>query len=133
MTSSNTPHDQGLALRHAMFGAEFTDRQIAEASDFVRPIQDLVTRQCFGEVWTRPGLDRRTRSLLTIAMLIGMGRSHELRTHVKGAISNGVSIEELGETMRHAAVYCGVPAAVDATYNADAALREIGAAAEGPR
>ena len=127
MTSSNTHYDQGLALRHAMFGAEFTDRQIADASDFVRPIQDLVTQQCFGEVWTRPGLDRRTRSLLTIAMLIGLGRSHELRTHVKGAISNGVSKEEIREILLHAMLYVGLPAASDSWRQATAALKEIGA------
>lgn len=119
-------YDAGLAIRHAMFGADFTDTQIAQASSFVRPIQDVVTEQCFGEVWTRPGLDRKTRSLLTIAMLIGLGRSHELRTHVKGAVSNGATLDELRELMRHASIYCGVPAAVDATYNADAALRELG-------
>jgi len=130
VSDSNPVYDAGLAIRHAMFGAEFTDKQIADASDFVRPIQDVVTQQCFGEVWSRPGLDRRLRSLLTIALLIGMGRSHELRWHIKGALANGVTVEELRELMRHAAVYCGVPAAVDATYTADAALREFGAEAK---
>jgi 4-carboxymuconolactone decarboxylase len=76
-----------------------------------------------------PGLDRKTRSMLTIAMLIGLGRSHELKIHVKGALSNGVTETELSELLRHAAVYCGVPAAVDAFINADAALREVATAA----
>lgn len=118
-------YQTGLAIRHAMFGAEVTDQQIAKASEFVRPIQDVVTQQCFGEVWSRPGLDRKTRSLATICMLIGLGRSNELRTHVKGAITNGVTILELKELMHHATIYCGVPAAVDATYNTDVALREL--------
>ncbi|EWC42452.1 4-carboxymuconolactone decarboxylase [Pseudomonas stutzeri] len=123
---SEKTYDSGLAIRHAMFGEEVTDRQIADASPFTRPIQDLVTEQCFGEVWSRPGLDRKTRSLATLCMLIGMGRSHELAIHVKGAVANGVTAQELSELMRHAAVYCGVPAAVGAAYTTDAALRELG-------
>lgn len=126
MTSSK--YDTGLAIRHDMFGAEVTDRQIREASPFLRAMQDMVTENCFGEVWSRPGLDRKTRSMLTIAMLIGLGRSHELRIHVKGALSNGVTEAELSELLRHAAVYCGVPASVDAFINTDAALREAAAA-----
>lgn len=117
-------YQAGLAIRHDMFGAGVTDSQINAASPFLRQMQDIVTENCFGEVWTRPGLDRRTRSLLTIAMLIGLGRSHEIRIHVKGALSNGATEEELGELLRHAAVYCGVPAAVDAFINTDAVLRE---------
>lgn len=127
--TTNT-YDAGLAIRHAMFGADVTDRQIAEASPFVRPVQDLVTEQCFGEVWSRPGLDRKTRSLATLCMLIGMGRSHELAIHVKGAVANGVTAQELSELIRHAAVYCGVPAAVGAAYTTDAALRELGVSLE---
>jgi 4-carboxymuconolactone decarboxylase len=126
---TNPKYDNGLAIRHAMFGPEVTDRQIREASAFLRPMQDMVTENCFGEVWSRPGLDRKTRSMLTIAMLIGLGRSHELKIHVKGALSNGVTETELSELLRHAAVYCGVPAAVDAFINADAALREVATAA----
>jgi len=117
-------YQAGLAIRHSMFGVDVTNRQIDEASPFLRQMQDIVTENCFGEVWTRPALDRRTRSLLTIAMLIGLGRSHEIRIHVKGALSNGATEDELGELLRHAAVYCGVPAAVDAFINTDAVLRE---------
>ncbi len=120
----SSKYQAGLAIRHDMFGADATNRQIDGASAFLRQMQDLVTENCFGEVWTRPGLDRRTRSLLTIAMLIGLGRSHEIRIHVKGALSNGVSEDELSELLRHAAVYCGIPAAVDAFINTDAVLRE---------
>lgn len=123
----NDTYQTGLGIRHQMFGAEVTDRQIEDANAFMRPVQDWVTEKCFGEVWSRPGLDRKTRSMLTLAMLIGMGRSHELRIHVKGAVSNGVTVEELKELVRHAAIYCGVPASVDAALNSDAALREIGA------
>ena len=130
---NDNPYDTGLAIRHEIFGAEVTNRQIEGASPFLRPMQDMVTADCFGKVWARPGLDRKTRSMLTIAMLIGMGRSHELRIHVKGAISNGVSVDELGEILRHAAVYCGVPASVDAWLNPDAALRECGESSAEPQ
>lgn len=123
---SHDSYEQGLAIRHAMFGQDFTDKQIAAASAFVRPLQDLVTRECFGDVWSRPGLDHKARSMATLSMLIALGRGAELRTHVKGAIANGVSVRELSELMRHAALYCGIPMAVDATYNTDAALRELG-------
>ena len=116
----------GFPSRRDVLGADYVDKSVAAADDFTAPFQKLLTEWCWGDTWTRPGLDRKTRSLLTIAMLIGLGRSHELRTHVKGAVSNGATLDELRELMRHASIYCGVPAAVDATYNADAALRELG-------
>ncbi len=124
-------YEAGLKIRYEMFGKEVTDQQIAATSSFLRPMQDMVTHDCFGTVWTQPEFDRRTRSLITLAMMIGMGRSHELRIHVKGAISNGVTVEELGALMRHAAIYCGVPAAVDAWANTDATLRELGLVKDG--
>lgn len=119
-------HAAGLALRHQIFGADATDAQIAKASPFLRPMQDMVTADCFGQVWTQPGLDLRQRSLATISMLIALGRAHELRIHVRGAIQNGVSVEELSALMRHAALYCGIPAAVDAWVNTDATLQDLG-------
>lgn len=124
---STSPHyDAGLALRHEIFGQAVTDAQIAKASDFLRPAQDMVTADCFGQVWTQPGLDRKQRSMATISMLIALGRAHELRIHVRGALNNGVTVEELGALMRHAALYCGIPAAIDAWINTDATLQELG-------
>src|SRR5690606_23998039 len=125
------PYEVGLGIRYEMFGKDVTDHHIEATSEFLRPMQDMVTRDCFGTVWAQPGLDRRMRSFATVAMLIGLGRSHELRIHVKGAISNGVTVEELGALMRHAAIYCGVPAAVDAWANTDATLRELGLVKDG--
>lgn len=86
----------------------------------------MVTADCFGQVWTQPGLDRKQRSMATISMLIALGRAHELRIHVRGALNNGVTVEELGALMRHAALYCGIPAAIDAWVNTDATLQELG-------
>jgi 4-carboxymuconolactone decarboxylase len=88
----------------------------------------MVTRYCFGEVWTRDQLPRAQRSMITIAMLIALGRAHEIRVHVKGALTNGVTKEEISEIIMHSAIYCGVPAAVDAYRNASAMLEELGLA-----
>jgi 4-carboxymuconolactone decarboxylase len=88
----------------------------------------MVTRYCFGEVWTREGLPRAQRSMITIAMLIALGRPHEIRVHVKGAIANGVTRQEISEIIMHSAIYCGVPAAVDGYRQASAMLEELGVA-----
>lgn len=115
MSDTGEAFDAGLALRRAMFGPGGADEALAQASDFSRPLQEIVTRFCFGEVWQRPGLERRTRSLLTIAMLIAAGRMAQLPAHVRGALANGVTPEELREVILHALLYCGIPAAVEAT------------------
>ena len=115
MSDAGEAFDQGLALRRAMFGPGGADEALAQASDFSRPLQEIVTRFCFGEVWKRPGLERRTRSLLTIAMLIAAGRMAQLPAHVRGALANGVTPEELREVVLHALLYCGIPAAVEAS------------------
>jgi 4-carboxymuconolactone decarboxylase len=117
----------GLDVRRAMFGPAGADAQIEAATDFLKPMQDLVTRYCFGDVWTRPGLPRKTRSLLTLSMLVVLGRPNQLKVHVRGALANGATEEEIRETLLHAMIYAGVPASVDAFLNAAEVLREVGA------
>src|SRR5271168_3131740 len=122
MSDNNSAFETGLALRRDMFGAAGADQAIEAASDFGRPLQEMVTRYCFGEVWQRPGLDRKTRSLLTLAMLIANGRFTQFAAHVRGAIANGVSELELRELILHSQLYCGIPAAVEATAICEAIL-----------
>ena len=116
----------GVQVRRDMFGAQLTDSQIAGANRFTRPMQDVVSKYCFGETWTRDGLSRRDRSLVTLSVLCAMGRSQELKTHVTGALSNGVTPLEIREILLHAMVYCGVPLGVDAFRNAAEVLAQQG-------
>jgi 4-carboxymuconolactone decarboxylase len=124
--------DAGLRTRREVLGAEHVDRSLAQASDFARPLQELVTEYCWGAVWSRPGLDRRTRSLLNLAMLTALNRRHELEIHVRGALTNGATEEEIRETLLQTAIYCGVPAGMDAVRTAEAVLRELELAEEQP-
>ncbi|HVO08411.1 MAG TPA: 4-carboxymuconolactone decarboxylase [Burkholderiaceae bacterium] len=119
--------DQGLATRREVLGAEYVDAAIQSADDFNRPMQELVTQYCWGDVWNRPGLDRRTRSLLNLAMLTALNRPHELKLHVRGALRNGVTKDEIREVFLQAAIYCGVPAAIDSFRNAREVFKESGA------
>jgi 4-carboxymuconolactone decarboxylase len=121
-----TKFEVGLQTRREVLGAEHVDRSLSEATDFARPMQEFVTEYCWGAVWSRPGLDRKVRSLLNIAMLTALGRRHELEVHVRGAITNGVSVTEIQEAILQTAVYCGVPAAMEATRTAEAALTALG-------
>ncbi|AJP56557.1 4-carboxymuconolactone decarboxylase [Pandoraea vervacti] len=105
--------DKGLKTRREVLGSEYVDKSIASADAFNRPMQELVTEYCWGEIWNRPGLDRRTRSLLNLGMLTVMNRPHELKLHVRGALTNGVTKEEIAEVFLQAAIYAGVPAAID--------------------
>jgi 4-carboxymuconolactone decarboxylase len=116
----------GLDMRRAMFGPGGADDQIVAADDFTWPMQDFVTRYCFGETWTRSELPPSTRSLLTLAMLVAYGRPNELRVHVQGAVANGVTPEEIREVMLQAMIYCGVPRAVEGFRVAADTLREMG-------
>jgi 4-carboxymuconolactone decarboxylase len=120
-------YEKGLAIRKAVLGAEYVDKAIAGADDFTRPIQELVTKYCWGEVWGRETLSRRDRSLLNIAMISALNRPHELKLHVKGALTNGVSRDEIREVLMQVAIYCGVPAAVDSTRIAKEAFGEVDA------
>jgi 4-carboxymuconolactone decarboxylase len=114
--------ERGLEVRREVLGAEHVDRSLAAASEFMRPMQELVTDYCWGAVWARPGLDRRTRSLINLAMLTALGSGHELEVHVRGAVTNGATETEIRETLLQAAVYCGVPAAMEAFRRAEAVL-----------
>jgi len=117
-------YEAGLRVRREVLGAEHVDRSLAHASDFSRPMQELVTEYCWGTIWARPGLARRERSLINLAMLTALNRSHELRVHVRGAIANGCTRQEIQETLLQAAIYCGVPAAMEAFRVADSVLEE---------
>ena len=119
--------DKGFEIRKSVLGAEFVEKSFASADDFNRPMQELVTEYCWGAVWGRETLDRKTRSMLNLAMLASLNRPHELKMHVKGAIRNGVTKDEIREVLLQVAIYAGVPAGVDAFRNAREALQEIGA------
>ncbi len=112
MTTS--PFDKGLATRKQVMGEDFVANALAGMTDFTRPIQEHITAKAWGDVWQRPGLDLKTRSLITVAMLTALGKQHELKGHLRGALNNGATPAELQEVLLHAAVYCGVPTAVDA-------------------
>jgi 4-carboxymuconolactone decarboxylase len=119
--------DKGLQTRREVLGADYVDAALRTADDLSRPLQELVTQYCWGEVWNRPGLDRRTRSLLNLAMLTALNRPHELKLHVRGALNNGVTKEEIREILLQAAIYCGAPAAIDALRTVREALEKPGA------
>jgi 4-carboxymuconolactone decarboxylase len=114
-----TPYENGLATRKAVMGEDFVAAAFANATAFTAPIQEHITRAAWGDVWQRPGLDLKTRSLITIAMLTALGKQHELKGHVRGALNNGASVEEIQEVLLHATIYCGVPAAVEAFRTAN--------------
>ena len=117
--------EKGLKMRRAVLGAEYVDKSIASADDFNMPMQELVTSYCWGEIWNRPGLPPKTRSLLNLAMLTALNHPHELKLHVRGALNNGVSREEIMEVFLQTAIYCGVPAAIDAFRNAREVFAEV--------
>jgi 4-carboxymuconolactone decarboxylase len=122
--SHEATYQRGIQNRREVLGSEHVDRSLAQVSDFARPIQELVTEYVWGTVWSREGLPRRTRSLLNIAMLTALNRSHELGIHVRGALNNGVTVEEIQEALLQAAVYAGVPAALESFRVAEAVLKE---------
>lgn len=131
MPDDDTYYAEGLRIRKEVLGAEHVERSLARADDFTRPLQDLVTASCWGRVWGREELPRATRSLLNIAMLTALNRPHELKLHVAGALRNGCSAEEVREVLLQAAIYCGVPAALDATRVAAEAIAAYQAAQRG--
>ncbi len=127
--TSREHFDAGLAVRRAVLGDAYVDRSLAAMDDFTRELQELVTEYCWGRVWTREELPRPTRSLLNLAMMTALNRPHELAIHVRGAVRNGVSREEIREVLLQAAIYCGVPAALDAFRVARQVLEELDAEA----
>jgi 4-carboxymuconolactone decarboxylase len=123
-------YQEGMKVRRAVLGDEHVDRSIAATTDFNREFQDFITRNAWGEIWTRPGLPRHTRSLLTLAMMVALNRGDEFRMHVKAAFNNGVTREQIKEVLLQSAVYCGVPAANSAFHMVAEVFREIDGAAK---
>jgi 4-carboxymuconolactone decarboxylase len=117
--------DKGLKVRREVLGEAYVDNALKNADDFSRPMQELVTQMAWGEIWTRPGLDRRTRSFMNLAMITALNRPHELKLHVGGALRNGVTRDEIKEVFLQVAIYCGVPAGVDSFRIAREAFAEI--------
>ncbi len=117
--------DKGMAIRRAVLGDAYVDRAVANMNDFNKPLQELVTQYCWGEVWGREGLSKRDRSLLNLGMISILNRGHELKAHVRGALNNGLSKDEIREVLLQVAIYGGVPAAVDSFRLANEAFKEI--------
>jgi 4-carboxymuconolactone decarboxylase len=118
--------EKGLKTRREVLGAEYVDASIKNADSFNMPMQELVTEYCWNEIWNRPGLDRRTRSIINLSMITALNRPHELKLHVRGAINNGLTKDDIREVLLQTAIYCGVPAAIDAFRCAREAFKEMG-------
>lgn len=119
-------YDKGLKNRREVLGAEYVDNAIKNADDFTRPLQELVTEYCWGAIWDRPGLDRRTRSIVNLSMITALNRPHELKLHVAGALNNGLTKPEIMEILLQTAIYCGLPASIDAFRVAREVFKERG-------
>src|SRR5215469_16801449 len=119
--------DKGLQVRREVLGTEYVDGSLAKADDFMMAFQDITTEWCWGYTWDRPGLDRKTRSMLNLAMLTALGKPAELKLHVRGALTNGVTVEEIKEVLVHATAYCGIPSGLEAFRAAHETLLAEGA------
>ncbi len=119
-------HDKGLAVRRAVLGDAHVDRALTRKNAFNAEFQELITRYAWGEIWTRTGLPRHTRSLLTIAVLVALNRNDEFRLHVRAAFNNGVTRDQIKEVLLHCAIYCGVPAANSAFHMAEEVFAQMG-------
>ena len=117
-TSASKDFEKGLATRKQVMGEDFVANAFANATEFTMPMQEYITRNAWGDVWQRPGLDMKTRSLVTVALLAALGKQHELKGHVRGALNNGATVQEIQEVLLHTSIYCGVPTAVDAFRSA---------------
>jgi 4-carboxymuconolactone decarboxylase len=130
VTSSDADrHAQGMQVRRAVLGDAHVDRAVAGTSEFTAPFQDFITRYAWGDIWSRDGLDRRTRSVITLTVLTALGHENELAMHVRAAVRNGLSADEIGEVLLHTAIYAGVPAANTAFAIAQRVLGELAAEA----
>ena len=118
--------EAGLAVRREVLGREYVDKSFAEADDFSRPIQELSTEYCWGEIWTKPDLPRKTRSLINIGMISALNRPHELKLHIRAALRNGCSKEEIRAVLMQVAIYCGIPAGIDGFRIAKEVIKEEG-------
>lgn len=121
-------YDKGLKIRREVVGDKYVDASLKAQDDFNRPMQELVTQFCWGEVWSRPGIDRRSRSILNLGMIAALNRPEELALHVRGALNNGLTRDEIGECLLQVAVYCGMPAGLGAFKVAREVFKEIDAA-----
>ncbi|MFN4309737.1 MAG: carboxymuconolactone decarboxylase family protein [Ferrovibrio sp.] len=119
--------EAGLKVRREVLGREYVDASLANANEFMMAFQHITTEWCWGYGWDRPGLDRKTRSMLNLAMLTALNRAPEIKLHVRGALNNGVSVDEIKEVLLHATIYCGIPAGLDAFKAANEVLQEAGA------
>ena len=128
-TTDDALFEQGLKLRRQVLGPEYVDKSIANANDFMMAFQRITTEWCWGYGWGRDGLTLKTRSMLNLAMLTALNRAAEIRLHVRGAINNGVTVEEIREVLLHATIYCGIPAGLDAFKAANEVLTEMNAVA----
>ena len=131
MTTREELFETGRAIRSEVLGAAYVDRALQTADDFTRPLQELITEYAWGAVWGRPGLSRKTRSLINLAMLTALNRPRELELHVRGALNNGLTKDEIKEAFLQAAIYCGVPAAIESFRIARSVFSEVDAAAAG--
>jgi 4-carboxymuconolactone decarboxylase len=118
--------EEGLAVRREVLGPAYVDGSMKSANEFMMAFQHITTEWCWGYAWSRKGLDRKTRSLLNLAMLTALNRAPEIKLHVRGAINNGVTVDEIKEVLLHATVYCGIPAGLDAFKAANEVLKEMG-------
>jgi len=130
MSDDNEMFEKGLKVRREVLGAAYVDGSLAKADDFMMAFQHITTEWCWGYAWTRPGLDRRTRSIMNLAMLTALSKPSELKLHVKGALTNGVTVEEIKEILLHATVYCGIPSGLEAFKAAHEVLVAEGALAK---
>lgn len=123
---SKEAFEKGLKTRREVLGSEYVDNSIKNAGEFNMPKQELVTEYCWNDIWNRPGLDRRSRSMINLSMLTALNRPHELKLHLKGAINNGLTKDEIREILMQTAIYCGVPAAIDSFRCAKEVFAEMG-------
>lgn len=124
--SNNKHYEAGMELRHSMWGDAGAEQRVNEAAAFNRPLEDMVTTWCFGDIWQRPGLDRRTRSMITLAALTALCRPNQLKGYVEGALANGVTVDEIREIILHTSLYSGIPTGVEGVNAAKEVLNRLG-------
>jgi len=125
MSDDQSRLERGNQVRREVLGEAHVNRSLTAATDFTRVVQEYVTATCWGDVWSRPGLDRRTRSLLNLGMLTALNRPHEFAVHVRGALRNGCTVEEIQEVLLQTAAYCGAPAALESFRTAERVIQEV--------
>lgn len=124
--SGNSKYEAGMQLRRTMWGPAGAEERVEEATRFNRPFEDIVTTWCFGDIWQRPGLDSRTRSMITLTALTALSKPNQLKMHVQGALSNGVTVDEIREIILHTSIYSGIPTGVEAFNAAKEVLAALG-------